>query len=113
MDTVVQLLLGALCAFYLLWVAYLAVMNLKRAAQARTIGTTAWLLGLPLVVVAYVLDVVVNWAVMTLALLEWPREWTVTARLKRHCGTATWRGAVARFVCHQLLDTFDPSGRHC
>jgi hypothetical protein len=50
--------------------------------------------------------------VLTLLLLEWPKEMTVTARLKRHNATSTgWRKAVAVWF-EPLLDPYDPSGDH-
>jgi hypothetical protein len=102
----------ALAAFYLLWVMFLAVMNLKRAQDAGLLHKSARVLGTPLLLAGYVLDTLVNWGVLTLVLLELPRETTVTARLKRHIKTgAGWRLAVARWFI-PLLDPFDPSGRH-
>jgi len=50
--------------------------------------------------------------ICTPLLLEFPRETTVTARLKRHAKEQGWRGAVARWVATHLLDAFDPDGRH-
>jgi len=48
--------------------------------------------------------------------LELPREFTVTHRLRRYMTfpmRRTWRGAAAVWVCHNLLDIFDPDGKHC
>lgn len=103
----------ALAALYGLWALYIIVMALQRARRAGTLSRAAFALGAPLIVAGVLLDVLVNMVLMTALLLEWPREWLVTARLKRHCGADTWRGAVARWVCHKLLDAFDPDGRHC
>lgn len=102
----------ALAAFYLLWVAYLAVMNLKRAQDAGLLSKTAQALGVPLLLAGYVLDTLVNWLLLSIVLLERPRETTVTARLKRHIRESTgWRLAVARWFI-PLLDPFDPSNHH-
>lgn len=100
-------------AFYLLWALYIVVMALQRARRAGTLSKAALALGAPLIVAGVLLDIAVNLLLMTVLMLEWPREWLVTARLKRHCGQPTWRGAVAGWMCHHLLDTFDPDGRHC
>jgi hypothetical protein len=97
---------------YLLWIFYLAVMNLKRAKQAGLLHKTAIAFGMPVLIVGYLLDAFANVAVMTLVLLEPPRELTVTARLKRHIKTSQgWRLRVALWFV-PLLDPYDPSGRH-
>lgn len=106
-------MLYAAGAFYLLWALYIVAMALQRARRAGVLTTTALVMGSPLIVCGVLLDALVNATLMTALLLEWPREWLVTTRLKRHCGADTWRGAVARWVCHKLLDAFDPDGRHC
>lgn len=97
---------------YALWIFYLAVMCLKRAKEADLLHKRARIFGMPVLIVGYALDVLVNVFVMTVLLGELPRETTVTARLKRHLKTSTgWRQKVARgFV--PLLDPFDPSGKH-
>ncbi len=97
---------------YVLWIFYLAVMNLKIDKNAGLLTTTAKVLGYPVLLVGYILDCFVNTTVMTLVLLEIPQETTVTARLKRHNRNSTgWRKAVAVWA-EPLLDPFDPSGNH-
>lgn len=104
--------LTGLAATYALWIFYLAVMALKRARDAGQLSPLAYVLGVPVLKVGLVLDVLVNVFVLTLVLLEWPREWLVTTRLKRHNRQgAGWRKAFAAW-CEQLLDPFDPSGDH-
>lgn len=99
-------------AFYALWVLYLAVMNLRRAKHAGLLTRTAYVMGLPMLGVGLVLDFLVNAVPMTLILLELPREWTVSARLKRHNLHSTgWRKSVALWF-EPLLDPFDHTGDH-
>lgn len=100
---------------YVLWLFYLAAMNLIRAKETGKLTKASAVFGYPLVAVAGVIDAIVNWTVMTVLLLELPREFLVTARLKRHIKSEqrTWRFYVARYICHNLLDAFDPSGSHC
>lgn len=105
------ILYGAL-ALYLLWPFYLAVMNLKRARDNKQLSKVAIVLGAPILYSGWVLDVAVNWFVMTVILVELPREATVTARLKRHKHSDDFRGAVSRWFAYHLLDPYDPSGRH-
>jgi hypothetical protein len=97
---------------YALWIFYLAVMNLKRAKDAGLLTKTAMALGYPVLIVGYVLDFWVNITVMTFLLMEFPRETTVTARLKRHNNQSSgWRKSVALWA-EPLLDPYDPSGNH-
>jgi len=102
----------ALGSFYLLWVLYLAVMNLKRVKDAGLLSPLALTLGYPVFIFGYLLDILINIFVMTFVLLEMPKEFTVTARLKRHKNQSTgWRLSVAKWF-EPLLDPFDPSGDH-
>lgn len=101
-------------AFYVLWILYLAVMNLKRAKEAGLLSPTALFLGRPVLVVGLILDFIVNVGVMTLVLLELPQETTVTDRLKRlnrDPKTSPWRRKVVAFF-EPILDPYDPSGDH-
>lgn len=109
----VTYLLVALLTCYALWVFYLAVMNLKRVKDMGKLGKVALALGTPVLLIGWVLDFIVNVAVMSFILLELPREATVTARLKRHKRESTgWRLTVTNWFASELLDHFDPSGVH-
>ena len=103
--------LGGLLLLYALWIFYLAVMSLKRARDAGLLTKTAKAFGLPVLFVGLALDFAANVLVMTVLLLELPRETTVTARLKRHNQGAGWRSSIARWA-EPLLDPYDPSGNH-
>ena len=67
---------------YALWLFYLAVMNLKRVKDAGKLTKAALILGYPILIVGYVLDFISNILVMTVLLLELPRELLVTPALK-------------------------------
>ena len=103
-----------LLLLFLLWVFYLAAMNLLRVHRAGKLGRVALALGVVVMVIGYALDVLANLVVFTLLLLELPRwgEWTVTDRLQRHHGDATWRAKVAQWFETELLGEFDPDGSH-
>ena len=124
----------SLAATYVLWIVYIAIMGFKRAKNDGTLSKTAKALGYPWLVVGYLLDGVVNFVVLTVLLIELPRELTVTARLQRHnitkkiedftgfswwgCFRAwfknvmlPWRKALVCWA-KPLLDPFDPSGTH-
>lgn len=112
MIALIIYILFSVAACYGLWVFYLAVMNLKRVRDAGKLSPWALRFGYPVLFIGYVLDVLVNWFVVTLLLLEFPQETTVTARLKRHNrDSAGWRKAVVQFF-EPLLDPFDPDGNH-
>lgn len=93
------------------WTMYLAVMNLKRNSEKLTAVTKV--LGYPLLYIGLVLDVFFNWTIGTILYLEFPREGVFTSRLSRHYGCGGWREKISIWFCKNLLDPFDPSGRHC
>lgn len=107
-----MIVLIGLGATYLLWVFYLAVMNLKRAKDAGMLTRTTAVLGYPVLLVGWILDAFVNVFVLTVLMLELPRELLVTTRLKRHNRYGRgWRKSFARWF-EPLLDPYDPSGDH-
>jgi hypothetical protein len=112
--SVLALLALALASFYVLWVLYLAVMNLQRARNAGTIAKPAYYLGLPLLYVGLLTDCLVNLVPVSVLFLELPRELLVTARLTRHAHSSAtgWRHRLAVWFALNLLDPFDPSGKH-
>lgn len=98
-------------SLYVLWVLYLAVMNLKRVRDAGALPKPALVLGVPVLVVGLIVDLFCN-VLLSVVLLELPRETTVTARLKRHNrDSGGWRKKVAAWF-EVILDPFDPSGDH-
>jgi len=111
MSILISLGAGFLC-LYCLWIFYLAVMSLKRAKDSNMLTKTATAFAYPVLITGLFLDFIANIFVMTPMLLEFPRETTVTARLKRHNKESTgWRKAIAAWA-EPLLDPFDPSGDH-
>lgn len=99
---------------YVFWIMFLAAMNLIGSYRAGTISTIAKVLGYPMIIVGVILDFLFNVIVLTIILVEVPKEWLVTERLARHKWEGEgWRKAFATFFCLKFLDTFDPSGQHC
>jgi hypothetical protein len=97
---------------YALYVWYAAVMNIKRVRDMGKLTTLGKVFGYPTLVIGLILDLLVNWFVMSIILLEIPRELTVTSRLKRHHKESTgYRLAVVKFF-EPVLDPLDPSGDH-
>lgn len=98
---------------YVTWLFYLAVMNLKRAKDAGTISRAALFLGYPVLFIGLLFDLAVNVTVCSVLFLDLPRETLMTARLKRYNETDTgWRKQLALWFAYNLLDVFDPSGKH-
>lgn len=97
---------------WVLWVFFLAVMHLREARDAGKIPRFAYPPAMATLFVGYLLDFAVNVVVLTIVMLELPHETTVTTRLKRHKDDGNWRGRIARWVAAQLLDPFDPDGKH-
>lgn len=108
----IKIFLIPLLALWMLWVFFLACMNLKRAKEAGQLTKTALILGTPVLWIGYLLDAFVNITLMTVVMWELPKEWLVTDRLARHHKTSTgWRLAVVLWF-EPLLDPYDPSGDH-
>jgi hypothetical protein len=108
----IEYLLWAFGITYALYVWYAAVMNIKRVRDMGKLTTFGKVLGYPTLAIGLVLDLLVNTFVMTFILLELPKEFTVTSRLKRHNEESTgWRLAVVKFF-EPVLDPLDPSGDH-
>lgn len=103
-----------LLSLYVLWLLYLANMNLERAKKAGTIRPFALYAGYyPTLVVGGLLDIAVNVVIGSIVFLERPQELLLTKRLSRLIKTDGWRSKLALWVCKTLLDPFDPEGRHC
>ncbi len=106
------LLIGACVSLlYVLWIYYLAVMSLKRARDNGTLTKTAKLLGTPILWIGISLDLIVNVFVLSFLLLDPPKEWLVTDRMKRYLASSGWRSKVASWFCINLLTPFDKG--HC
>lgn len=70
-----------------------------------------WLL-IPWLYFGLALDVALNATVASVAFLELPHEWTLSARVKRHEHDGSgWRQKLATWVCANFLRPIDPD--HC
>lgn len=98
------------------WYLYVLVMGFYRASlDGRLTGVVKWL-AYPAVIVGILFDLVANWTIATVMFAELPHGplELVTGRLTRYIdGEAGWRQVRAVWVCHTLLDLFDPRGVHC
>lgn len=102
-----------LVGLWILWGLYVLVMGLYRAHLARRLTKLHYAMSLPFVLAGFAVDVLANVLIASVIFLELPAEWLVTTRLQRHLSAVSWRGRLARWICTQLLDVFDPTGAHC
>lgn len=107
---IILVLVIGLLFFYAL---YLAVMSLYRCHLAGTMPLAAKLLGYPILGVGLLVDILMNISLFSIFFAEFPREWLVTSRLKRHIDKPGYRGWLSGYLCHNILSPFDPTGDHC
>ena len=113
MISILLYVLYSIGCTYTLWGFYLAAMHLKERQQRGQLTPRAEFFGWPLVGLGLVIDFLCNVTVMTILFVEWPREKTVTERLKRHAEVDTegWRKRLACWF-KPILNPFDPDGDH-
>lgn len=109
------LTLATLWAFYLL---YVLMMGAYRAFLRRRLQGLNLLLLSPPLLVAFALDVLLQFTLAWLVFWDRPAagDWFVTHRLRRYIAAGPalgWRWRVADVLCRRLLDPFDPTGAHC
>src|SRR5437879_6008190 len=92
-------------SIYVLWILFLAVMNLKRAKDNGTLTPVARYLGLPIFWLGYLMDFLLNIFPFSPLVADFPEEWTISAHIERLLKEGnSWQQAVCRFICHNLLD---------
>lgn len=97
---------------YVFFILYVASMGMVAAYKSKRLNWFLWVLCLPFVAIALLVDVLNNILVFSILFFELPKELTVTARLKRHVTNNTKRGKFARWLAVTLLNPFDYSGNH-
>lgn len=101
---------------WMTWVIYLAAMSLKRhSAEMKQKPVFVRWFGYSVIGIGASLDVVLNLFFASVAFLDVPRELLLTSRLRRYLyqPAAGWRRRMAKYVCHNMLDLYDPKGHHC
>lgn len=94
-----------------MWIFYVVGITVLRNWDILPLGSKV--LGFFPLLYAYLLDVVLNWTLLSVLFMDRARERTITERLHRYQATEpnSKRARVARFVCVHLLNPFDPD--HC
>lgn len=98
------------------WLLYVFTMGLYRAFLSGRLKGLSLAMCSPVVFLAFVMDFIAQMTIFTIAFLELPRELLVTYRLRRYMRdlpAVHWRRRWADYLCHHLLDPFDPTGGHC
>lgn len=99
--------------FYITLILYLAIMNVSR--HKDNLNTVQKIIFYPIGIVGVFCDVLFRYTVGIL--LKLPKankdDMLFTSVLQTYINEDSWKGKVCRFICHNFLDMFDPSGRHC
>lgn len=104
-----MIVLEVLLYTYAVWVMFLAFMSLYIAWDTLPKVTKA--LAVPAVVIAFLMDVVLN-VIATVPFLDPPQEVTFSQRMGRYKRIKSWRTPIACWICANLLDPFQIGG-HC
>jgi hypothetical protein len=99
--------------FYITFALYLTMMHLKSARDHGKLTTASKFFGYPLLIIGLIVDVIFNVVAGTIMFIEIPKEFLFTTRVSRLNDGTDWRGKLANWFCEQLLDPFDPAGKHC
>lgn len=105
--------LGVYLVLLVTWIFYVAVMHLK--AKRETMSPVAKVNAyVALIVFGYPLDVIANVIASLLVFQRLPKAWLLTGTLKWWIASDDERRAKwAGYICRDLLNPFDPSGKHC
>lgn len=102
LPLVVLLLLGLTFVLYVV----------EHAVEEADLPAIAQALILPWLWIGFGLDVLMNATVFWAAFAERPREWTISARVRRHIHEGSgWRYTLATWVCETFLRPIDAD--HC
>lgn len=114
MLVILTAIISLIVYLLLFWYAYILVMGLYRANLEGRLNKFTFVLALPALIVGLLMDFLANVFIATVVFMELPQELLVTARLQRYMkGPVNWRRDRANWICTNLLDYFDPSGKHC
>ena len=95
---------------------YILVMGIYRAYLSKRLSTFMFVVCLPAVLIGIVVDVLANIFIATAVFRRLPREWLVTTRLIKIINNPLediHNRALAKYICNNMLDIFDPNGDHC
>lgn len=110
-------------AILFIWVffgLYIIVMGAWRARLSGRLtfknNPLTFVVCYPYVVLGIAADIIAQYTLASLVFLDPPRwgEHLVTDRFQRYIARGEgWRYEVAKYICNNALDIFDPRGDHC
>lgn len=98
--------------FYL----YILVMGIYRAYLAGRLSPFLLTICTPAVIIGAMFDIFCNIFIATVVFRKLPQEWLVTTRLTKIQNNPLehiHNRALAKYLCNNMLDIFDPYGSHC
>ena len=104
---------SSLTTLWILWAMYVFTMGIYKAKLNGKLHKFTFILALPIVIPAVILDFLVNMTIASVIFLDPPRELLVTKRLQRYAKMSGWRKRLADAICSKTLDIFDPQENHC
>lgn len=103
----------SLFGFWVLWVLFLAIMNLNEAKNSNTLPAPIRGLAYVTLYIGLLVDFLIQIGPATILWLELPRELTVSARVARLVRSGHgYRHDLAIWFRDNLLKPFDRSGGH-
>jgi hypothetical protein len=103
----------SLVALGILEVMYIAVMGLQRAHDEQKLKPWAIKAGTVFMYFGLLWDVLCNVLIATVVFLEFPREATISQRLRRLVQSPQgWRKSLAIWFAESLLNPFSNGGPH-
>lgn len=115
MNAIYLVLLPIAC-LYTFWLLFVLVMGFYRAHLDNRLTSTTKALAAPAIFIGYSFDLLSNWTIAWLVFAERPKRplELVTDRLSRYInGPSCSNKTRAQWLCDELLDPFDPTGKHC
>jgi hypothetical protein len=108
-----MIILHIIFSAWVLWVIYAAMMRLRQVRDAGKLTLAMKVLGYPVLYFGLLIDFMLNAVPGSILFLEFPKEYTLSARLWRHSQESTgYRQKVAEVIRVSLLDALDPEGIH-
>jgi hypothetical protein len=111
--TIILWIVGIYLLLVVTWIFYVAIMSFKE--RLPVMGPVAKFHAyLALFLFGYPLDLIANVIVSALAFQRFPKKPLLTGTLIYwQESTDARRAKWARLLCRELLNPFDPSGKHC
>jgi hypothetical protein len=89
-------------------------MTVARVLKDGKVTRPAFFLALPAAIFVFILDVFLNYTILAILTLDFPKkgEYTFSKRLERLSRQIGWRKSLAVWLAENLLDPYDPTGKH-